>query len=161
MEFCTRLARRLLEQYFPGHADASSLPAPLVAWLVEGPTAGLWNSGQADGKLEVQIFAPGQPDGYRMLLLEEKSWSVNSPARLLPLGLTAREAEVLYWAAHGKSNQEVALILSASINTVKKHVANLLVKLGAETRLMAALQAAEILELKASEPTKARHQAPD
>ena len=91
-----------------------------------------------------------------MLLLQEKLRLANSPAKLQQLGLTAREAEVLYWAAHGKSNQEVALILSASLNTVKKHIANLLVKMGAETRFTAALQAAEILELKAVEPMKVR-----
>lgn len=45
----------------------------------------------------------------------------------------------------------LALILSASLNIVKKHVANLLIKMGAENRLVAALQAAEMLELKVSE----------
>lgn len=78
----------------------------------------------------------------------------NSPAILLRLGLTAREAEVLYWLAHGKTNQEVALILSASLNTIKKHVANILIKTGAENRLVAALQAAELLELSVREPTR-------
>ena len=156
VEFCTRLARRLLERYFPEHTDAGVLPPSVAAWLDAGPTAGSWQTELAGNWLEVQIFAPGQPGACLMLLLEEKLQVVNSPVRLLQLGLTAREAEVLYWAAHGKSNQEVATILSASLNTVKKHVANLLVKMGAETRLTAALQAAEILELKTVEPTKLR-----
>ena len=63
---------------------------------------------------------------------------------------------MLYWAAHGKSNQEVALILGKTVNTIKKHVANLIVKMGADSRLVAALQAAEILELKVVEPNKLR-----
>lgn len=71
----------------------------------------------------------------------------HSPERLLPLGLTITEAEVLYWAAHGK-------ILSKTLNTIKKHVANTIEKMGVETRLVAALQAAEILELKIVEPEK-------
>ena len=89
-----------------------------------------------------------------MLLLEERLTTVNSPARLLQLGLTAREAEVLYWVAHGKTNQDVAEILNTSIHTVKKHMANLMVKMGAENRLVAGLQAAELLELSTTEPLK-------
>ena len=154
MEFCTRLAHRLLARYFPTHADAEVLPPSMVAWLDAGPAGGPWKTEQAESRLEVQLFASGQPGSALMLLLEEKLRTVNSPSRLLQLGLTAREAEVLYWAAHGKSNQEVAIILSASLNTIKKHVANLLVKMGAETRLTAALQAADILELRVAEPVK-------
>ena len=156
VEFCTRLARRMLERFFPCHADPGTLPPPLVDWLALGRADEPWRTEGGENWLEAQLYRPGHPGAYLMLLLEEKSRVANSPTRLLQLGLTAREAEVLYWVAHGKSNQEVALILSASVNTVKKHVANLLVKMGAETRLTAALQAAEILELKTSEPTKFR-----
>ena len=61
--------------------------------------------------------------------------------------MTAREAEVLFWAAQGKSNAEVAIILGMNLPTVKKHVANILGKTGLESRLVAALRAAELLEL--------------
>ncbi len=148
IEFCTRLARHLLERYFPDEADPGTLPKPLARWLSAAPTGGRWQAEQAGSRLEAQLFTPGQPGGCLMLLLEEKGLVVNSPARLLRLGLTAREAEVLYWVAQGKTNQEVALILSASLNTIKKQVANILVKIGAENRLVAALQAAEILDLQ-------------
>ncbi len=156
VEFCTRLAQRLLTRYFPEHGSTDTLPRPLALWLTVRTGSEPWRVEQPESWLEVQIFAPGQPGTYLMLLLEEKVHGSNSPARLLHLGLTAREAEVLYWAAHGKTNQEVAEIISASLNTVKKHVANLLVKMGAESRLTAALQAAELLELKMSEPMKLR-----
>ena len=156
VEFCTRLARRLLERYLPGHADPETLPAPLVQWLTRGPAAGPWTAERPEGRLEVQLFAPYRPDTYRVLILEETLRTTNSPARLLHLGLTTSEADVLYWVAHGKSNQEVAIILNKTLNTIKKHVANLIVKMGADSRLMAALQAAEILELKVVEPEKLR-----
>ena len=156
LEFCTRLARRLLERYFPAHPDPGTLPAPLGGWLSLEGAASTWQVEGEDGRLEAQLFAPGPSGTCVMLLLEERLRGVNSPARLLRLGLTAREAEVLYWAAYGKSNQEVALIISASLNTVKKHVANILIKMGAETRLTAALHAADLLELKAREPLKPR-----
>ena len=154
VEFCTRLARRLLERYFPAYPETGVLPAPLLHWLSQRLTAGTWKIEQEEGRLEVQLFAPGQPGTHLMLLLEEKLATVNSPARLLQLGLTAREAEVLYWVAHGKTNQDVAEILDTSIHTVKKHMANLMVKMGAENRLVAGLQAAELLELSTTEPTK-------
>jgi DNA-binding CsgD family transcriptional regulator len=156
VELCTRLARRLLERYFPSYKDPTTLPPPLVHWLGSDPAAGQWKLELAESRLEVRRFAPPDPGEYVMLLLEEKVPEANSPARLRHLGLTASEADVLYWAAHGKSNQEVALILSKTLNTIKKHVANLIVKMGVDTRLMAALQAAEILELKMVEPSKLR-----
>jgi DNA-binding CsgD family transcriptional regulator len=64
---------------------------------------------------------------------------------LLALGLTAREAEVLYWITEGKTNPEIAIILDSSINTVKKHANNLFAKLGVETRTAAARAALQVL----------------
>lgn len=49
-------------------------------------------------------------------------------------GLTAREAEIAYWAAHGKTNQDIATILSLSPHTVRTHMQNIFVKLSVETR---------------------------
>ncbi len=155
VEFCTRLAQRLLKRYFPGHPDNATLPPALVHWLSR-PPGEPWTTELKDSRLEVQRFAPSDPGAYVVLLLAEKLTGVGSPARLLHLGLTTSEADVLYWVAHGKSNQEVALILGKTLNTIKKHVANLILKMGVENRLTAALQAAEILELKAVEPDRLR-----
>jgi len=67
------------------------------------------------------------------------------PAVLQSLGLTAREAEVLFWVAHGKSNPEIAAILSNSPGTVKKQVQSILERLGVESRVSAALMAGRVL----------------
>ncbi|MEA3204874.1 MAG: hypothetical protein QOG92_495, partial [Verrucomicrobiota bacterium] len=67
------------------------------------------------------------------------------PQALLALGLTSREAEVLYWITEGKTNPEIAIILDSSINTVKKHANNLFTKLGVETRTAAARAALQVL----------------
>jgi DNA-binding CsgD family transcriptional regulator len=91
-----------------------------------------------------------------MLLLEEHAISGGSPASLLCLGLTRREAEVLFWIAHGKSSPEIAIILEAALNTVKKHVQNILLKLGVESRLAAALRASEILGMADVDHAKLR-----
>jgi LuxR family maltose regulon positive regulatory protein len=51
--------------------------------------------------------------------------------------LTPREMEVLRLAASGRTNQEIAAELSLSVNTVKRHLNNIFLKLGATTRTQA------------------------
>lgn len=52
--------------------------------------------------------------------------------------LSARELEVLTFIAAGNSNKHIARALRLSLHTVKRHVANILAKLGASTRNEAA-----------------------
>ena len=61
------------------------------------------------------------------------------------LGLTPREAEVLFWVAQGKSNPEIAVILDSSVGTVKKHMEHVLEKLGVDNRAAAMVRAFEVL----------------
>jgi DNA-binding NarL/FixJ family response regulator len=68
-----------------------------------------------------------------------------SPRPLESLGLTPREAEVLFWVAQGKMNAEIGIILDASAATVKKHVENIFRKLEVENRAAASLLAMEVL----------------
>jgi DNA-binding CsgD family transcriptional regulator len=51
--------------------------------------------------------------------------------------LTPRESEVLSWIAHGRSNREIAAMLQISENTIKNHVASILAKLPATSRVEA------------------------
>jgi DNA-binding NarL/FixJ family response regulator len=74
-----------------------------------------------------------------------------SPAPLEKLGLTPREAEVLFWVAQGKMNAEIGIILDASPATIKKHVEHILEKLEAENRAAASLRAVEVLAKQQSE----------
>jgi DNA-binding NarL/FixJ family response regulator len=64
---------------------------------------------------------------------------------LLKLGLTPRVAEVLLWVAQGKTNSDIASILSISESTVKKHLLEVFEKLSVETRSAATLRALEVL----------------
>jgi len=57
------------------------------------------------------------------------------------LNLTHREAEVLLWISQGKSNRDIADILSVSPRTVNKHLEQIFVKLGVENRTAAAILA--------------------
>jgi DNA-binding CsgD family transcriptional regulator len=51
-----------------------------------------------------------------------------------PPHLTLREDEINFWVVRGKDNAEVARILSANPETVRKHVENIRVKYGVESR---------------------------
>jgi LuxR family maltose regulon positive regulatory protein len=62
-----------------------------------------------------------------------------SPLPVEPL--TRREQEILRLLAEGASNQEIADALVIQLSTVKKHVSNMLGKLGAESRTQAIAQA--------------------
>lgn len=154
IQFCTRLARRLLDRYFPSNGDNNLLPPPLVEWSLNGINKSPWQKELDQTRLQVRMFAEARPAACFMLLLEEHAIGGQSPASLLCLGLTAREAEVLFWIAHGKTSPEIAIILDAAPNTVKKHVQNILVKLGVETRLAAALRANEVLGLTGVDAAK-------
>jgi DNA-binding NarL/FixJ family response regulator len=67
------------------------------------------------------------------------------PEMLQSLGLTPREAEVLFWVCQGKSNPEVCTILEMKLFTVKKHLENIYMKLGVENRTAASAMALEKL----------------
>jgi DNA-binding NarL/FixJ family response regulator len=126
--FSTRLATGLLHKHFPAQTNGM-LPPQLG---VEG------------APLVVRRFAERDRNDLQMLVLEERG-SPPGPAALLQLGLTAREAEVLYWIAQGKSNPDIATILGANVRTVHKHVEHIFQKLGLETRNAAMLAAIEVL----------------
>lgn len=61
-------------------------------------------------------------------------------------GVTHREAEVLFWISEGKRDREIAQILEISSATATTHVRNLLSKIGAESRLAAAMRAVTALK---------------
>lgn len=121
--FSTRTARTLLHRHHPDW-DGTKLP-------------------EGHGTLiEKRLSAFGvEPEVF---LLQEDVPSPG-PEALGSLGLTARESEVLFWIAQGKSNPDIALILGTSPRTIHKHVENLFRKLGCETRAAAALRALEYL----------------
>jgi len=69
----------------------------------------------------------------------------DTPKPLEALGLTPREAEVLFWVAQGKMNAEIGIILDASPATIKKHIEHIFEKLDVENRAAASLLAMEEL----------------
>ena len=69
----------------------------------------------------------------------------NSPEPLQALGLTPREAEVLFWMAQGKANAEIGMVLEMTVATVKKHAEHIFEKLGVENRAAAIVRALDAL----------------
>lgn len=57
-----------------------------------------------------------------------------------PSGLTQRERDVLQWLACGKTDADIAALLSISPRTVHKHLEHIYVKLGVETRTAAVMR---------------------
>jgi LuxR family transcriptional regulator, maltose regulon positive regulatory protein len=83
------------------------------------------------------------------LLRQEASQPLPAPVagQLLADGLTPltrRELDVLELMACGKSNQEIAVECVLALNTVKKHVANILSKMGVANRTQAVLLARKL-----------------
>ena len=63
---------------------------------------------------------------------------VLSPQEHIIEPLSERELEVLQWMAGGASNQDIAEALTIAVTTAKKHVSNIIRKLGVDNRTQAA-----------------------
>jgi DNA-binding NarL/FixJ family response regulator len=64
------------------------------------------------------------------MVLDQRLGALDPPAGQPPSQLTTRELEVLQLIVHGKSNKEIAIVLSLSVNTVAVHRANIMQTLG-------------------------------
>lgn len=142
--FATGQARILLNTFFSQGSD-KRLPSELQTWL-QGPDNRRPKVviHKKRGEIEVDHFALSKSGSVSLLRIDHRNGD-NGPKALLALGVTAREAEVLYWISEGKTNPEIAIIIDASLNTVKKHAINLFAKLGVETRTSAARLALGVL----------------
>jgi DNA-binding CsgD family transcriptional regulator len=82
------------------------------------------------------------------------------PAVLLGEALTTRELEVLDLIQQGQTNREVAEKLLMSVGTVKRHIENIMAKLGVSDRSLDAVRALQlgILESEAAERAQAREE---
>lgn len=153
IEWMSNRAELLLREYFPEPSAASPsgrgrLPVKLAAWIRRQISAQEANSGlgwraeqtiaEAHGELNVRWISE-QPGRSYLILSEHRT--NQAPNELRSLGLTPRETEVLHWITEGKTNDAISILLSISKRTVEKHVERILVKLGVETRVAAALQA--------------------
>ena len=132
--FRTLRAAHLLHKHLPQH-DPARFPAELEQReRFDSPA----------GTLLVRRFAAKDGDPLQVVYLAEEH-APPGPSELVALGLTPRQAEVLYWIAQGKTNAEIAIILGTSPRTIAKHVEQLLERLSVENRLSAATRANDVL----------------
>jgi DNA-binding response OmpR family regulator/DNA-binding CsgD family transcriptional regulator len=142
--FSTRQANILMHAFFPSESIAA-LPAVVFRWLTTPDRQKpLVIHGSAKGDLQIDHLASSDSRMLALLRLEQRnsSWG---PKALCTLGLTPREAEVLYWITEGKTNPEISAILDTTLHTIKKHNNKLFAKLGVETRMAAARLAMSVL----------------
>ena len=92
--------------------------------------------------LRLQLVSRG---AWRMLIFQEVHSEIPLDG-LTHFSLSRRETEVLGWIVRGKSNPEIAAILSLSVRTVHKHVEHIYVKLGVENRHAAMTMAMEAMQ---------------
>jgi DNA-binding response OmpR family regulator len=127
VEWATPLAQRWLA----GLTDDGQLSISLLRWIANGRDAShtLQHGAQ---RLVFSRLGKGR-------LLVQRHEPVPEPNILMrALALTAREAEVLYWVALGKTNPEIAGVLDMSPRTVNKHLEHIFSKHGDESRTAAA-----------------------
>ena len=149
----TALARDLLMRYCGTQAPMT--PEPIHTWLVRMVAQlgdGAWHGAepprltleQGPRRLTCRLHGQvgeSETDGDWLIVMQETNDASVIEALVQAFGLTAREAEVLYWVVKGKINRDIADILGASPATVKKHLERILPKLGVETRTAAAAMA--------------------
>ena len=152
-----RLARALLHKGDLGAAAAALLPAFDRADREGGPGGALlaadaldelatanWRSAlPARRQAELRAWAKGVTEARAKVAASSASSRSTKDATaegdgVTTTGLTRRELDVLAHIAAGDSNKIIARALDLSLHTVKRHVANILGKLGVDTRGQAA-----------------------
>jgi len=90
------------------------------------------------GRCAIRTLSRGDAERDALVLIRRVGASSSRAPFAAPhASLTAREREVLQWVAAGKTNAQIAEILSASPRTIGKHLENIYAKLGVETRTAA------------------------
>jgi DNA-binding CsgD family transcriptional regulator len=143
-------AGRMLAEFFPGRRrDPSFLPETLHAWLKAHPlqagqrildaaSAKPFISLSRDARLEARLTL--DLSGQQVLFLKRQATVLSAEGFRFP-GLTARESEVLFWIAQGRTNGAIAHLLSASPRTINKHVQSIFQKMGVANRAEAIVAA--------------------
>jgi DNA-binding CsgD family transcriptional regulator len=132
----------LLSRFFGPPAPGDRLPRDVRSWLASAESARqpLVVSDGTGRSLAVRLLECEGPPRWRAILLDE--WAASpAPDELRVLGLTDREAETLAWVARGRSDLEIAALLSISPRTVDKHLENVFRKLAVHSRAEAVARA--------------------
>lgn len=155
INYITDAAAALLQKYLQRRDfDTRKLPEVICSWLKQfeeinrskdfHPPTHLLTLKGAEAELRINLV-PDKRAGERILIIEEKRAA--SPLLLQGLGLTRREAEVLFWTAQGKTDSAIGVLCGISPRTVQIHLLRVYNKLGVENRTAATIRALELLQL--------------
>jgi DNA-binding response OmpR family regulator/DNA-binding CsgD family transcriptional regulator len=153
--WCTPQTAKLLGLAFGDfHGEGDLLPPKVQEWLQKRTLADVKSAdtivlASDTSPLKLQFSYVGQvaPEEILLRLVEGEIENDNLVLKR-KLQLTQRESEVLMWIARGKSNRDIAEILSLSPRTVNKHLEQIYAKLGVENRASAAALAVRTIGVR-------------
>jgi len=144
--WATPQAQELLTRIGLRTEEGSALPWELKQWLGEvvGAESPARIYRRFDREVEFRLMER-RADGANLLRLIDRASGTAEERLAAAFGIRLREAEVLLWLTHGKSNKEIAEILQLSPRTVNKHLEQIFEKLGIENRTAAATMSVRVL----------------
>lgn len=117
---------------------AEKLPNLIKNWILHEP---IRNSTlplrDLAGVIQLRFISRTHPGEYLFRLMNNDEAYAKQRLQT-QFTLTVREADVLLWIAHGKTNKEIGLIIDMSPRTVNKHLEQIFKKLDVENRTSAA-----------------------
>ena len=146
--WATPQASQVLAACAPRADDAYGLPAAGRAWLrgcLAGTQGAPFTLTDLSGAAHTVSFV-GRTGNEVLLRLSRDATAAGIELLRTRLPITAREADVLFWLARGKSNRDIGEILSLSPRTITKHLEGIYAKLGVENRTAASIIAARQLQ---------------
>lgn len=144
--WATPQAQELLTRIGIRSEEGAALPWELREWLIDdgardSPTR-LYR--RFDREVEFRLMER-RSESATLVRLIDRALSTGEERLAAAFGISLREAEVLLWLTHGKSNKEIAEILQLSPRTVNKHLEQIFEKLGIENRTAAATMSVRVL----------------
>ena len=149
VNFRSRLAQEFLLKYFD-RLEPNGMPVNIIEYVkAESVTASATEFrcppeplivSNGEEELKITVTFDTREREVLIFLEERRPHTVNDFERA---GVTHREAEILYWIGRGKTDIEIAHLLSISPRTVQKHVEHIFTKMGVETRTAAVMRALE------------------
>ena len=97
----------------------------------------------ARGEYPINESLSSRPELAGKILSQFQELSSKTEAETLIAPLTTRETEVLNYVAQGYSNKQIAAKLNISEQTIKNHVASIMIKLNANARTQAVVIAVQ------------------
>jgi len=131
-------AQHLIDQYENNRRVVSQhIKEQLSSWLPNGMEGRDLALAMKNELLTVRYFKQARDNEF-LLKIQSPNAEIDPAVLEQSLQITSREAEVLLWIAHGKTNREIADILEMSPRTVNKHLEQIYPKIGADNRTAAA-----------------------